>query len=89
MSTRRELLHAYGATFDELVDRCSGRVAAEVDGNIDNLEELLLRPDDPRASVEATQWLLDAAQPYRSQFPEAIQDGIRELSAMLQGGGAL
>jgi hypothetical protein len=61
----------------------TGRAAAEMDGGIDDLEELVRRPEDPHAITESTQGLIEAARPYQAQLPMAIQDTMEELTAML------
>ncbi|MFC3385443.1 hypothetical protein ACFOHP_26450 [Couchioplanes caeruleus subsp. azureus] len=60
-----------------------GRAAAEVDGDVDNLEELLLRLDEPDEIVEASRSLIIAARPFSAEIPLAIRDGLLELESLL------
>ncbi|MEV6602477.1 hypothetical protein AB0M36_37350 [Actinoplanes sp. NPDC051346] len=60
-----------------------GRAAAEIDGDVDNLEELLLRVDEPEEIIEAARWLVDAARPFAADIPLAIRDGLLELEDLL------
>lgn len=60
-----------------------GRPAAEVDGDVANLEESIQAPDDVAAITEASRWLIKSAAPFEADLPETIRAGLRALSARL------
>ena len=61
----------------------TGIAAAETFGDVDNLEELLLRLDDPDGIVEAARWLVAASGRLRHLLPDAVRDGVEELERLL------
>jgi hypothetical protein len=62
----------------------TGRVAAELFGDVDNVEEFLRRLDEPAAIVEAVRSLVDSSLNFLDLLPTAIQDGVHELDRLLR-----
>ncbi|MET8148994.1 hypothetical protein ACIBSW_16050 [Actinoplanes sp. NPDC049668] len=62
----------------------ASRVAAEVDGDVDNLEELAIRLDDPDEIVEASRSLVAVSRLFEEQLPRAIRDELSELDELLR-----
>jgi hypothetical protein len=65
----------------------TGLVTAETFGDVDNVEELLLRLDDPDAIVEATESLVAVSVGLQDLLPAAVRDGVHELERLLRPAG--
>jgi hypothetical protein len=61
----------------------AGRVAVELDFDIDEVEELLRRLDDPDEIVAALRALVTVSGEFQALLPAAIRDGVRELERLL------
>ena len=60
-----------------------GRAAAEVDGEVDTLEEAVMRPENPEAVVEASESIVATSLRFQDFLPKAIQDQVLELRDLL------
>ncbi len=60
-----------------------GRAAVEVDGEVDTLEEAVMRPEHPGAVVEAAESIVATSLLLQDFLPEALREQVAELHELL------